>query len=139
MELLVLFSELLLLTILILVQKFDVFLDYLRALILHLIPIKQIDSGVPKLMRLVVMVQKLDEFDFWGRKLSVVHQLIIVRVLKNRHEFAQKFFPKIVIILKQNMSMPKLATYILKLFEDIVFVLSFKLDFHLLIIFLYFV
>ena len=80
-------------------------------------------------------MQKLDEFDFWGRKLSVVHQLIIVRVLKNRHEFAQKFFPKIVIILKQNMSMPKLATYILKLFEDIVFVLSFKLDFHLWLFF----
>ena len=90
-------------------------------------------------MRLVVMVQKLDEFDFWGRKLSVVHQLIIVSVLKNRHEFAQKFFPKIVIILKQNINMPKLATYVLKLFEDIVFVLSFKLDFHLLIIYLSFV
>lgn len=88
MELLEFCSELLLLTIVILVEKFDIFLDYRGALILQLIPIKQINPRIPKLMRLVVMVQGLDKFDFCGRKLHVIHQLIVVSVLKNRHDFA---------------------------------------------------
>ena len=88
MELLEFCSELLLLTIVILVEKFDIFLDYRGALILQLIPIKQINPRITKLMRLVVMVQGLDKFDFCGRKIQVIHQLIVVSVLKNRHDFA---------------------------------------------------